>query len=109
MKARYAELCKLRNTEAEDALSEHRRLSEARDAAADRTIKSLQNENERLKRELAQARQEASASTSSKSAEAETDTILLAEKEEKILEFQKRKFRSKLLFNVILLSIHCSY
>lgn len=56
LKARFAELNKLRSTEAEEALEEHKRLSEARDAAAERTIKSLQTENERLKHELVEAR-----------------------------------------------------
>ena len=102
MKARYAELSRLRNTEAEEALAEHRRLSEARDAAAERTIKSLQSENERLKRELAQARQDAPPSVPSEE-EDSVSKVLIQEKEEKISEMAKRKSRcniSRFLFNI---------
>ena len=93
LKARYAELSKLRSTEAEDALAEHRRLSEARDAAAERTIKSLQTENERLKRELAQARLEGSQKTSNQNEEAvdSVSKVLAQEKDEKISQLQKCK------------------
>lgn len=87
LKVRFAELNKLRSTEAEEALEEHKRLSEARDAAAERTIKSLQTENERLKQELVEARK-ASKIEVVEPAERSDDS------HEKIQELQKRKLES---------------
>lgn len=75
-------------------MAEHRRLSEARDAAAERTIKSLQTENERLKRELAEARQEAANKAQAAASEVANDSVsavLMQEREEKISELQKCK------------------
>jgi hypothetical protein len=52
LKQRFSDLSRLRLSEPEEMLEEHKKLSELRDKAADRTIKTLQKENEQLKKQL---------------------------------------------------------
>lgn len=52
LKQRFSELSRLRLSEPEEHLEEHKKLSESRDLAAERTIKALQKENEELKKQL---------------------------------------------------------
>lgn len=52
LKQRFSELSRLRLSEPEEMLEEHKKLSELRDQAAEKTIKSLQKENEQLKKQL---------------------------------------------------------
>jgi hypothetical protein len=52
LKQRFSDLSRLRLSEPEEMLEEHKKLSELRDQAAERTIKTLQKENEQLKKQL---------------------------------------------------------
>lgn len=61
LKQRFSDLSRLRLSEPEEYLEEHKKLSESRDLAAERTIRALQKENEELKRqnkELVKMREE---------------------------------------------------
>ena len=55
LKQRFAELNRLRSTDAEAALEEYKRRSDARDLAANKALQALQTENEKLKKLLAEA------------------------------------------------------
>lgn len=59
LKQRFNELSRLRLSEPEEFLEEHKKLSEARDLAAEKTIKALQKENETLKKQLEESRKQA--------------------------------------------------
>lgn len=52
LKQRFSDLSRLRLSEPEEMFEEHKKLSELRDQAAEKTIKTLQKENEQLKKQL---------------------------------------------------------
>ena len=52
LKLRFSDLSRLRLSEPEEMFEEHKKLSELRDQAAEKTIKTLQKENEQLKKQL---------------------------------------------------------
>lgn len=74
LKQRFNELSRIRFSEPEEHLEEHKRLSDLRDQEAQRSIKSLQKEKEQILEQLKALKLEVSELNSSKSSESDNSS-----------------------------------
>ena len=89
LKQRFSELSRLRLSEPEEILEQHKKLSELRDQAAEKTIKALQKENEQLKKQLLKQSEERERETEAATKSVDNNTENQEDDENFMMEIEK--------------------